>query len=106
MAFQYGITHAGRYALLKPAYDEEQKECSPGQLLMEQVLRDCIDRGLSEFDFLGPHMVWKEDWTDRVREHTWLYLFAPSHYGRMLRGYRFGLLPRLKAKVKQWHRRS
>ena len=66
VAFHFGLESAGRYFLLKPGYDESLKECSPGQLLMEDVLPIACMRGPTEFDFLGPDMGWKRDWTDRV----------------------------------------
>jgi CelD/BcsL family acetyltransferase involved in cellulose biosynthesis len=104
VAFQYGLEHAGRYFLLKPGYDEGLKECSPGQLLMEEVLADCLDRGLTEFDFLGPDMVWKRDWTDHVRRHTWLYVFNDTAFGRALCAAKFRWLPAAKEVVARWKR--
>jgi CelD/BcsL family acetyltransferase involved in cellulose biosynthesis len=102
VAFHYGLTHGGRYLLLKPGYDEALKECSPGQLLMDEVLKDCISRGLPEFDFLGPDMVWKRDWTDRARVHTWLYVFRDSRLGRGLRDAKFKWVPAAKEAVARW----
>lgn len=102
VAFHYGLTHAGRYLLLKPGYDEGLKECSPGQLLMDEVLKDCIARGLTEFDFLGPNMVWKQDWTDQVRVHTWLFMFGDSALGRALCAAKFKWLPAAKEAVARW----
>ncbi len=96
IAFQYGLAYGDRYYLLKPAYDETLKECSPGQLLMSWVLNDCIKRGLSEFDFLGPDMPWKREWADRTRRHDWLFVFSPSPFGRALQSYKFKLLPATK----------
>ncbi len=104
VAFQYGLTYGGRYFLLKPGYDEELKECSPGQLLMDEVLADCIQQGLREFDFLGPDMVWKRDWTDKVRRHTWLYLFNESAFGRALCAAKFRWLPAAKGLVARWQK--
>lgn len=104
VAFQYGLTHGGRYFLLKPGYDESLKECSPGQLLMDEVLADCISRGLREFDFLGPDMVWKRDWTDKVRRHTWLFIFNGSAFGRALGKAKFQWGPAVKGMVARWKR--
>jgi len=104
VAFQYGLTHAGRYLLLKPGYDETLKECSPGQLLMDEVLKDCLARGLREFDFLGPDMVWKRDWTDQTRVHTWLFMFRNSSKGRALCTARFHWLPKAKEALSRWKR--
>ncbi|MBN1204514.1 MAG: GNAT family N-acetyltransferase [Myxococcaceae bacterium] len=102
VAFQYGLTYGGRYLLLKPGYDEGLKECSPGQLLTDEVLADCISRGLREFDFLGPDMVWKRDWTDKVRRHAWLFIFNDSRFGRALCAAKFRWGPAVKEVVARW----
>jgi CelD/BcsL family acetyltransferase involved in cellulose biosynthesis len=102
VAFHYGLTYGERYFLLKPGYDESLKECSPGQLLMEEVLADCISRGLREFDFLGPDMVWKRDWTDKVRRHTWLSVFNGSAFARALCAAKFRWVPAAKEVVARW----
>jgi CelD/BcsL family acetyltransferase involved in cellulose biosynthesis len=104
VAFQYGLEYGGRYFLLKPGYDEGLKECSPGQLLVEEVLGDCLSRGLTEFDFLGPDMVWKRDWTDKARQHTWLYVFNDTAFGRALCAAKFRWLPAAKEAVARWKR--
>ena len=104
VAFHYGLEYGGRYFLLKPGYDESLRECSPGQLLVEDVVGDCIDRGLGEFDFLGPDMVWKRDWTDQVRRHTWLYVFSDSTFGRALCAAKFRWGPAMKEVVARWKR--
>ncbi len=99
-----GLEHGGRYFLLKPGYDESLRECSPGQLLMEEVVGACIDKGLHEFDFLGPDMVWKRDWTDKARRHTWLYVFNDSALGRALCSAKFRWGPAVKEVVARWKR--
>jgi CelD/BcsL family acetyltransferase involved in cellulose biosynthesis len=104
VAFHYGITSGSTYYLLKPAYDESVRECSPGQLLMDEVVRRCIDEGLREFDFLGPDMVWKSDWTPLKRQHTWLYVFNDTAYGRLLREYKFHWTRQAKRLVKRWRK--
>ncbi|MBX5483738.1 MAG: GNAT family N-acetyltransferase [Myxococcaceae bacterium] len=104
VGFHYALQYAGRYLLLKPAYDEAIRECSPGQLLMEEVVKDCIGRGLPEFDFLGPDMPWKRDWTDHVRPHFWLYVFRRSPKGRALREAKFRWIPAIKERVATWKR--
>jgi CelD/BcsL family acetyltransferase involved in cellulose biosynthesis len=104
VAFHFGLQRQGRYFLLKPGYDEALKECSPGQLLMEQVIEDLIGRGVAEFDFLGPDMVWKRDWTERVRVHTWLYVFRDNPFGRALCTAKFRWAPLAKEVVTRWKR--
>lgn len=89
VAFQYGLAYGSTYYLLKPGYDESVKECSPGQLLMDEVVKSCIGDGLSEFDFLGPDMSWKRDWANMSRQHTRLFVFRDGPYGRFLHRYKF-----------------
>lgn len=89
VAFQYGLAQGGRYFLLKPGYNQAYAECSPGQLLMSEVINDRIRLGTKEFDFLGPDMEWKRAWTDETRMHSWLYIFRANGYGRTLHRARF-----------------
>jgi CelD/BcsL family acetyltransferase involved in cellulose biosynthesis len=102
VAFHFALEHGGKYLLLKPAYDEAVRECSPGQLLVDEVLKDNVKRGLSEFDFLGPNMTWKQDWTEQVRVHRWLYVFRNSAYGRALCAAKFRWAPMAKELVSRW----
>jgi CelD/BcsL family acetyltransferase involved in cellulose biosynthesis len=75
VAMQYGFTHRGRYSMLKTAYDPSLADCSPGQLLTLEVLRDITARGCMELDFLGVSMEWKRDWVPRLRPHADWYVF-------------------------------
>ena len=78
-------THGGRYLLLKPGYDEALKECSPGQLLMEEVLEDCIARGLTgvRLSRTGHGVEARLDGS-RARRHTWLFIFRDTPSARAL----------------------
>ncbi len=102
VAFHYALTAADRSFLLKPGYDESLGECSPGQLLMEEALKDCVSSGLRELDFLGPDMVWKRDWTESVRPHAWLYAFRRSRMGRALCAAKFRWIPAAKEVLARW----
>ena len=104
MAFHFSLVSGDRYFLLKPGYDESLGHCSPGQLLMEDALRDCIGGGLRELDFLGPDMDWKRDWTDRARVHTWLYAFRDGRLGRALCRAKFRWVPAAKEALARWRR--
>jgi CelD/BcsL family acetyltransferase involved in cellulose biosynthesis len=102
IAFHYGFTYGGVYYLLKPGYDETFKSYSPGVLLLEEVLKDCISRDLREFDFLGPNMRWKQDWTSKVRPHNWLFIFRNSSYGNALYKAKFKLAPVARQVLERW----
>jgi len=101
IAFQYALQDGARYLLLKPTYDEAHGEVAPGHLLMEEVLQDCIARGLRQFDFLGPDMPWKSDWSKKGRPHDWLYLFRGPR-GHLVHGLKFRAAPMVRALLAGW----
>lgn len=104
VAFHYALERDGRYFLLKPAYDEGLASFGPGQLLMDDVVRELVHRGARELDFLGPQMLWKRDWTARVRPHAWLYLFRPGAFGRALCAAKFRWGPAAREVMARWTR--
>jgi len=85
-------------------YDEAFKEYSPSHLLLEDVLKDCIARGLSEFDFLGCDLEWKLDWSPIVRSHHWLFIFRGSRLGRVLQKAKFAWIPAAKGTLTWWRK--
>ncbi len=78
IAFHYSLRNDGGIYLLKTEYDTEYHTYSPGHQLQKRVLESCYARGLRVFDFLGPDMSWKREWTNRVRPHVRLLLFHRS----------------------------
>jgi len=92
IAVHYGLTYRGRYFVPKLTYDEGYREFAPGHLIINEILRDSVQRGLTEFDFLGPWMEWKADWTSHIRPHASCYLFHHGLVGRALYALRFRLL--------------
>jgi CelD/BcsL family acetyltransferase involved in cellulose biosynthesis len=102
IAFHYGLTCRGVYSLVMTSYDESFKDLSPGHLLTEEVLKDCIARGLREFDFLGCDLPWKLDWTATVRSHHWLFIFRDSPFGRALCEVKFGWFKAARRRLGNW----
>jgi CelD/BcsL family acetyltransferase involved in cellulose biosynthesis len=84
IAAHLSVIHGGKHYLLKLGYDETLRELSPGQQLTAEAMRDACERGLSEFDFLGPDMEWKRDWEPALRTHTWLTIFRPTTKARLV----------------------
>ncbi len=93
VAAHFGLRYHGRYLVTKCAYDEKFREFAPGHLIVNGILRECAESGLSEFDFLGPAMEWKEKWTSDVRRHSTFLIFRNSPYGRLLHAAHFRLRP-------------
>ena len=101
VAMHFGLVHRGRYYLVKTAYDPAVKECSPGQLIVLEVLRDLLSRGVCEFDFMGMSMAWKRDWTNHERVYLRGLLFRTSPRGRILHAARTVVGPRVKRAVRR-----
>ena len=99
VAGHFGLAHEDIYYSLKVFFDEQLHACSPGQLLIEAILQDCIARGLHEFDFVGPWMEWKAEWTSQARPHSWCFVFSRSWRARVLHTAKFRISPLLKKKL-------
>ena len=75
IATHWGMRRGDRYYWLMPTYDQEWARFSPGRLLMEAVLRRCIDDGLKVFDLTAGDEAYKKQWVD---EKTKLYTLTQS----------------------------
>jgi CelD/BcsL family acetyltransferase involved in cellulose biosynthesis len=95
-----GLFYRGRYYLLKTAYDEALRDCSPGQVLTREALGDLLARGCAEFDFLGGSMEWKAEWGPALRPLDDLYIFRGTT-GRALHAVRFVLRPAVASAVRR-----
>jgi len=84
VAAHLGLTYAGHYYPIKVAYDENFGKHGPGHLIIAQVLHDCVERGLTEFDCLGEWTEAKAKWTSQSRLHTSCTIFRGSATGRIL----------------------
>src|SRR5207237_529097 len=85
-------------------YDESFHEYSPGQQLTSEAIRDSCDRGLSEFDFLGPDMEWKRDWEPALRTHSWLTIFRSIGKAKLVHEARFVIWPVARAAAREGRR--
>jgi CelD/BcsL family acetyltransferase involved in cellulose biosynthesis len=92
-----GLEDQERFLGLKAAYDEGLAQFSPGHLLVAEILKKSVPRGLKRFDFLPPAARWKHDWTSATYPHGYGYIFSRSIYGEFLYRMKFGLRPRLRA---------
>jgi CelD/BcsL family acetyltransferase involved in cellulose biosynthesis len=96
VAFHFALIENHTYFLFKPGFDPALSRYGLGHLLVDAVASDLKQRGVRELDFLGDDAPWKRDWTQRVRPHSWQYVFARSPYGRILGAWKFGVAPKLK----------
>lgn len=88
IAYNLGLVLKHTYCYLKTSYDYAERPLSPSTLLRARLLEGLINRGVKLFDFPGEPYEWERQWTDEMRWHRSLTLFAPSIKGRAYRLYR------------------
>ena len=71
--------------LLKGGYDPAFADASPGQLLLQDVLRRAFADGLRRVELHGDAEPYKQVWTSDVRRRVALEIFAPTRAGRLAR---------------------
>jgi len=85
IAAQFGLTYRGKHYAVKSGYDEKYEEYGPGHLITGMTLRDCVQRGICEYDFLGQQEGWKMEWASEVRPHASCHIFRKSLLGHLLK---------------------
>jgi CelD/BcsL family acetyltransferase involved in cellulose biosynthesis len=84
IAGNFGFNLRGRYFLAKAGYDEAFRRYGPGQLLVNEILSQTSQRGLHEFDFVGP-ATWDESrWASARRTNYRVFVFRKGLYGALL----------------------
>jgi CelD/BcsL family acetyltransferase involved in cellulose biosynthesis len=78
----FALEDAETFHLLKIAHDPEYARFGPGQLLVRETALDAARRGLARYDLLGQDTAYKMKWTDKVRSHVEIRVYAPSLRGR------------------------
>lgn len=88
IAAHFGFNFRGRYFLAKAGYDETYRRYGPGQLLVNAILDETPQRGLHEFDFVGP-ATWDESrWAAARRTNYRVFIFRNNWYGALLHAVR------------------
>jgi CelD/BcsL family acetyltransferase involved in cellulose biosynthesis len=88
IAGHFGFNLRRRYFLAKAGYDEAFRRHSPGQLLVNEILSQTRERGLREFDFVGP-ATWDEGrWASARRTNHRVFIFRKGLYGTLLHAVR------------------
>ena len=100
IASRLALTQGGRYHEMECVHDEEFDEYAPGHLMINEILRDCGRRGISEISFSGHSYEHKERWTTASHPHSNLYIFRNNLYGRALYAAKYVIRPYIK-KVKE-----
>ena len=67
-AMQISLETPGSCCVLKQGYRESYARISPGILLSHMVIRSCLERGLSTYEFLGSEEDWQSIWPIQHRQ--------------------------------------
>jgi CelD/BcsL family acetyltransferase involved in cellulose biosynthesis len=67
LAAHFSFTHRGLCYSPKVAYNEDFKQFAPGHLIICEILRDCVTRGIYGYDITGEDHPWKLKWTSELR---------------------------------------
>ena len=76
IAAQIGVVYANRFWSLKIGYDENWSKCSPGILLMNEMIRYAFDNRLEAVEFLGSDESWLHIWTNHTRRLITYRIFS------------------------------
>ena len=81
IAYNLGLVFKGTYFYLKTSYDHAERPASPSTFLRARLIEELIGRGVIQMDFPAEPYEWERQWTDEVRWHDSLTLFAPTMKG-------------------------
>lgn len=84
IAYNMGYLRDGWYYYLKTSFDETHKALHPATVLRARLIAALIDRGIRAFDFPGAPYEWERQWTDTVRWHSVLTVYAGTLRARAL----------------------
>jgi CelD/BcsL family acetyltransferase involved in cellulose biosynthesis len=85
-AMELAVETGGSFWLLKIGYDQAFASCSPGALLLAQVMRHAALRGLRTFEFLGGKEPWTQVWTQDERPTGAIRIYPAGAGGVMALG--------------------
>lgn len=80
VAGRYDFAYGKKGWSFQSGWRPEWERISIGKLMLTQVMRACIERGLVEYDFLGGEASYKEGWSDGRRGLVCLNAVNPSSY--------------------------
>jgi CelD/BcsL family acetyltransferase involved in cellulose biosynthesis len=75
LAAHFGFTHRRCYYSAIVAYNESFKHLSPGHLIINEIMQDCVARGIRGYDTTGQNQEWKMKWTSQARPLNHHFVF-------------------------------
>lgn len=107
VAVQLTVKHANSLWIYKIGHDEEWSWCSPGILLMHQVVKFCFEKGLKGCEFLGSDEPWLHIWANESHSLVTYRIYSKSAKGILElwwdlgQTYFFGIASLLRRKMVQ-----
>lgn len=81
VAVQYGVESANAFWLLNIGYDERYRDCSPGNLLLEESIKSASKNDLIYYNLLGKDEPWTRRWTTTSRDCFILAAYKLNYHG-------------------------
>jgi len=81
VAVQYGVESANAFWLLNIGYDEQYRDFSPGNLLLEESIQYASKNDLIHYNLLGKDEPWTRRWTTTSRDSIILAAYKLNYYG-------------------------
>lgn len=108
-AHEYGFLYNNRLYILQEGFDPEWLNSGVGNVLRTLVIKDCIDKGIEEYDFLGGVTYHKNSWGVHIKNSVsytfgrrtpgaYIYFYLPVFIEKIKEVYR-ALMPQ---KLVQW----
>jgi hypothetical protein len=96
LAAHLGLSYRGTYYSPKLAYAEGFSQFAPGHLIISEILKDCLLRGVRTYDITGPDDEWKMRWTNSLRPRSRYLIFQRGFVPSLAHALRFRVRPLLK----------
>lgn len=84
IAYSLGYLWNGVVGQLKTSFNNEYAHISPGAIVTKAAIERAFSVRAKEFDFLGPSMEHKLEWTDQTRAHDDYFLFSNRLSARLV----------------------
>lgn len=96
VSYRYGYEYKKKYYSYNTSYADSVERYSPGLMVLERVLKYCIDNLIVEYDFLRGASQHKGHWTKKTRQQHNYYFLKKNLENKLYTILVFNLRPFLK----------
>ncbi len=96
VAYHFGFVDNRAYYGYKTCYSPQYARCSPGMLMIKELMLECERSGIGTIDFLLGNESYKYHWADAERKSFNIRVFHNGWKSRLLYLWLAGIRPRLK----------